>query len=251
MSDPIYVMAPRKGKVAVSGPEFKGATVISEFVVALNGNFPIRDLLVQQIMRATEGKDHRIHAETILTCAGALAGAAALYHACVADISFLMPTDELKRILTSPEGEAGARKTLKLISLLASDRGHLSVSRIINGAALFAGATTVCDPGKVLPQVEATIGTPQFGIPQVVSQHAPHELPRAVVARLWPQTKAFLQSAQSDPSRWMLDLAAAAQIFLLQAKAVLAPPIAASLVMQSAVAMSLLDPSEIGLPPAR
>ena len=251
MPDPIYLLAPRNGKAATPpGPEFSGASVISEFVTVLRGSFPERDFLVQKIMDATRDKDHRVHAETLLVRTGALAGAAALYHASVMDMSPFKTTEDMTRILSSAEGEEKFRKSIKLISLLAGDRGHLSVSRIVNGGALFAGATTICDPNKVLPRVEASLGTARFGIPEVVPQHAPHELPRVAVARLWPQTKAFLQSAQRDPSRWMLDLAAAAQIFQLRAKAVLAPDIAANLVLQSAVAMSFLDPTDIDLPQA-
>ena len=77
MPDPIYLLAPRNGKAATPpGPEFSGASVISEFVTVLRGSFPERDFLVQKIMDATQDKDHRVHAETLLVRTGALAGAA-------------------------------------------------------------------------------------------------------------------------------------------------------------------------------
>jgi hypothetical protein len=247
MSSPIYITAPLAKTVKGPGPEFPIAVKVSELVFALQGNWPVRDILVQQIYEATKEPDNRTHAETAISCAGALAGAAALYRASLSDLTSLGELAEQKEALARVGFNSSIRALIKYKILIDFDFGRLSISRIVNGGALYAGSETICEGGSFMPPAK---GQHLVGerIPLEGTVHAPHESPRAAVARCWPQTKRFLEAANSQLDRWPLEIAAAAQVIIIRCKSVLAPNISANIAMQSAIVGAFLDPTEVGLP---
>jgi hypothetical protein len=136
----------------------------------------------------------------------------------------------------------------------------------IAAAALQAGM-----PEKDMPDVREmfahaakTIGTPDFGIPSAPKEHPFHLAPRKALETFWPRTKVLLSNAdgvlvkgltglESAPegrtsvpeAHWPLVMALLAQQFIGMAKGTLDPRLALSLVMESAIMMSKVDPKTV------
>jgi hypothetical protein len=246
MSQLLYILAPRRdaSAPAPAQPEFTGIEQVSEYVFSLRGEWPARDILVKLLLDATQDADGRVHGPTLLLRAGALAGAALVEWSSSVDLARV---SDLKEAIESPDRVRAARKSIRAGGICSNEWGILSIARIANGGAVFAGSKSVCDPLKCWPSATETGAAVQLRRPDVPPQLRPRELPSEAVAKLWKQTKQFLMSAGMTSNRWHLDIAAAGQRFLLMAKDTVPPIIAANLIIQSAIIASFLDPTEIGL----
>jgi hypothetical protein len=208
--------------------------------------------------------DRGVHAETLMVTIGALAGFAAQNAA----LRSLGPPGTPIPNGALAVAEAGGEK------YYFGDRinGHLirqtgeskyPLWGYIAAAALEAGMAQrdMPDASEMFGHVARTVGTPQFGIPRAPRKHPFHLTPRVALEGFWPGTKALLSNADDVLLRgltslplhgtsvaeehWPLIAALVARQFILMARDTLDPRIALSLVMESAIAMSKVDPKTI------
>lgn len=124
------------------------------------------------------------------------------------------------------------------------------------GAAQNAGA----DPKKLPPvldmfnHISRVVGTSEFGYPRVVTDHRPEFSVLQSIKTFWPVAHKIFHlplpeaagpKAQEEPllneEHWPLILGIVAGQFILQAKAVLDPTVAFTIVMENAIAASKID----------
>jgi hypothetical protein len=139
----------------------------------------------------------------------------------------------------------------------------------IAAAALQAGMAQkdMPDTDDMFRHIARSIGTPEFGIPRAPKEHPQYLTPRKALEAFWPGAKELLSNAngmlvRSKSGRplsglddlvslgvavehWPLVTALVARQYILMAKDTLAPRIALSLMMESAIAMSKVDPKTI------
>ena len=113
-------------------------------------------------------------------------------------------------------------------------------------------------------QISKSVGTADFGLPRTVKSPPFHRMPRQAMEELWPRAKTLLSNAdgvlvrglsglESDPegrtsvpeAHWPLVMALVAQQFIAMAKDTLDPRPMLSLMMESAIAMSKIDPTSV------
>ena len=198
----------------------------------------IVDFLIEQY-RDAQG----ISAETILSAAGALAGFAAQE----AIWEGLIRTGKMKAAqalvcVKTKSGETYYFGDFLNMILASTQEGQLSIWRLVGGAAAKAGAKSLPKLEPAFARCAQTVGTPEFGKPQLPASLVLKELPRDSL-RHWPSIKAMLEMVQ--PLLWPLEIATAAQKLIVQAKDAIPPDIAAWVVMQAAIAMSKVDPKTV------
>jgi hypothetical protein len=208
-----------------------------------------------------------VHAETLMASVGALAGFAAQNAA----FGSFGPPGTAKSNGVIITVEAGGEHYYfgdRINGYLVQQSGEYAYPLwgFIAAAALQAGMSEkdMPDVGKMFAHVTETIGTPDFGIPRAPKEHPIHLTPRKALEAFWPRTKILLRNAdgvlvkglsgleQSPEARtsvpeahWPLVIGLAARGFIIMAKETLDPRIAISLVMESAIAMSKIDPKTI------
>jgi hypothetical protein len=160
--------------------------------------------------------DKGVHSESLCCALGALAG-----YACQAS-------------LREQSIENGS-----LIKLLAQDP-H-SVWSLAAGAAQQAGATELPDLAAIFKHAAATVGTKAFGIPRYGGGHGAADLPATYVRALWPALLPILRRLTDDPALWPQAYSFAIQEAIKSVEPALAPQVALSIVMESAIPMSKLD----------
>jgi hypothetical protein len=127
---------------------------------------------------------------------------------------------------------------------------------VVVAAAVEAGMppANVPDLDDIFRHVASTVGKPEFGIPRVPEAISPHYTPRQALDRFWPHVKFILtRTDQPGPARgqsvapehWPIVLALAARQFVPMTKSVLEPRLAVQLIMESAIAMSKVDPKTV------
>jgi hypothetical protein len=174
-----------------------------------------REILGRLILAMKNEKG--VHSESLCCALGALAG-----YACQASL------------------RAQAVEHGSLIKLLAED--PYSVWRLAAGAAQQAGASELPDLASIFKHVAATVGTPAFGIPRYGGGHGAADLPATYVRTLWPALLPILRKLTDDPALWPQAYSFAIQDAIRSVEPALAPQVALSIVMESAVPMSKLDP---------
>jgi hypothetical protein len=125
----------------------------------------------------------------------------------------------------------------------------------IAAAALQAGLpqAKLPDVGEMFEHVAKTIGTPAFGIPRALTQQPAPITPRKALELFWPSVKALLSNTAGPgpegtsvaQEHWWLVVALVARQFIIMAKDTLNPGISLSLIMESAIAMSKVDPQTV------
>jgi hypothetical protein len=208
--------------------------------------------------------DRGVHAETLMVTIGALAGFAAQNAA----LRSLGPpgTPVPKGGLGTAEagGETyyfGDRINCYLVRQAGESQyplwGYIAAAALEAGMAQHA----MPDEREMFAHVARTIGTPNFGIPRAPKDHPSHLTPRMALEGFWPSTKALLSNADDVLLRglkslplhgmsvaeehWPLVTGLVARQFILMAKDTLDPRISLCLVMESAIAMSKVDPKAI------
>jgi hypothetical protein len=183
--------------------------------------------------------------ETTLTVIGALAGFAAqqgIWEALVKPGK--MAIQEAFVVIETRTGETFFFGDF-LNTILASPKpGHLSVWKIVGGAARVMGAADLPDITPIFKHCAETAGTASFGLPRLPDGHLPTILPRDAVNRYWPEARRIL-GGSPDPLAWALDAASAAQQLMLGMKDRIDPVLAAQVVMEAAIPMSRIDPMTV------
>lgn len=186
-----------------------------------------------------------ISPETILSAAGALAGFAAqeaIWEGVVrpGKMSAAQALVCVKTISGETYYFGGFLNTI-----LASTReGQLSIWRLVAGAAVKAGVSSLPLLEPLFAHCAETVGTPNFGKPKLPSNLVLKELPRESL-RHWNFVKTILVTAGVEPLHWPLEIGVAAQNLILQAKETVPADIAALVVMQAAISMSKVDPKTV------
>jgi hypothetical protein len=208
-----------------------------------------------------------IQAETLLVAAGALTGYAVIHAVFEA---------YLKRG-RAQVGDAQAASTGKAIvevkgkdgqtyfcgdlinSFLAASAGPASrpffVWGYLAGVAINSGvpAAELPDLNEMFRHSASTVGTAEFGIPRAPANLKPMLTPRQAVDRLWPAVRTGLARIEGpgtgsrgiDVEHWPIICAIVAQQLIGQTKGVIDVKVALRLVMESAIAMSKIDPRSV------
>lgn len=207
-----------------------------------------------------------VHVETLMVTIGALAGFAAQNAALR---SYGPPGRSANGgVFTA---EAGGERYYfgdRINGYLVQQRGEYAYPLwgFVAAAAMQGGVAKADLPDVVemFDHISKSIGTPHFGIPRTTKDHPFQLTPRQALERFWPRAKTLLSNADgilvrglsgldSDPegrssvpeNHWPLVMALVAQQFMKMAKGTLDPRLSFSLIMESAITMSKVDPTTI------
>jgi len=191
------------------------------------------------------GRDDRgLHLETALSCVGALAGFAAQMAVRAFAASAEMPPERLFSIAIGSDGRS-YYSGMPLRTVLASDEeGEQSVWRLVSAPARVAGLEPA-QPGPIFDEVAGTIGTKAFGEPAMSREGRLRELPIDSLKAHWGEVETILERHGTPTTRWSVEIATAARSLIERTKDSLSPDLAARIVMESAVMMSSVDPSQV------
>jgi hypothetical protein len=199
----------------------------------------------------------RLQLETLFCAVGALAGFAA-QHAVRQDdiVGGNRNESEVFVIALAPNGERyffGDR----LNAILVPERPErMTVWTILGGQALKLGAakSDLPDCLDAFERATKSIGTPEFGIPQLPAGHKPYLTPRRAIEIFWPTVlQVFTREPVVPvpgfklvaPRHWPLVLAAVAASFMPALKDKLPPALAMKIFMEAAIPMSKIDQSAV------
>ncbi len=199
-------------------------------------------------LMASYEDERGVHAETILSCLGALAG----YGAQVAIREALVDTGKLPLEQAFVEMRTRDNQVYyfgDVLNLLLIETER-SVWAVVSRAAREAGGGTMPDIREIATHAASTVGTPQFGALRVPQQHLPKEAPFVSLRKHWRPLYARVRARGVDPMLlgWYFSLAAERVIGM--ARDVLPPALACRIVMESAVAMSKVSAASLRPEPA-
>lgn len=205
------------------------------------------DQISAKLRALLEGKlsdgQGRVHVETLLSAMGALAGfgcQVAVREAVKA--GRINPNGALVEVTTNDGGTYyfGDQVNQPLLE------APISVWKLVAGAAQHAGGRELPDIIAIVKHVSATVGSGGFGVLTVDAKHQPHEAPIEALKTYWQPAYALITSLPHDPLMTGWYFAGAAQGVIVDARQVIDPALACRIVMESAVAMSKVDPRVIG-----
>jgi len=186
------------------------------------------------------------YTETVLTTIGALAG-----------FSVQMglreePEEEVgmpeERRFVPVDTKSGDRYFLgDLINdgLYGDGDNSMSILALTGGGAQRAGARDLPDFKEIVKHVIATLGDESFGRLTVPRRHMPQALPIELLNRFWNPVRNLLAYSVQRPLHWPMTLGVAAQLTIVEAKAIIDPVLAFRIVMEAAVMMAKIDPGRI------
>ena len=124
---------------------------------------------------------------------------------------------------------------------------QVSVWTLVAGGAMQAGAKTSDLPNvdEIAGRNARTLGTAAFGIPEVEAKHRPKELPIKLLQSHWAEIESTLRNRNVDPTFWGWVPAMAAQKLIIHSTEKIDPKTAVTLVMESAMPMSKIDPARV------
>ncbi len=198
--------------------------------------------------------DGRIHAETYVAAAGAIAGFAA-------QCTFLAGprnASDLTHIVTTRAG----RKFLfsdALNGMLLARLGAQMAGRAWNVALAAAVASGMPfeqtpEPDHMFAHVAATLGGDREGFPSVGTEHYPHQPGRALLKQVWPRVQQMFEARfeeahrrfEPTPRRWWGPVAAyGGGRAIIDVRDMLAPRIALTIFMETAIYASKLHPEDL------
>jgi hypothetical protein len=203
----------------LAGPKLGGRALVQSLVSGLN-------------------EQRGVHIETLLCALGSLAG-----YSCQASVR------EILKQNGQPEETAFVIANCKdgkkyffgdaLNKPLAEDQ--YSVWILASGGATHLGCQQPLNVDEIFKHVAATVGGPEFGIPRIPEGHRPGEPPSNWVKYAWPKALATVQDYCASPSDWPAAFGIAIQEAMTQAKGVIDPCLALSIIMECAIPMSKVD----------
>jgi len=229
-------------------PEFPNARKAGNGLISLGNGRPEPDAAFDRLARfianecASGGK---VHAETALSSIGAIAGFSAQQAIREGPIreGKLVANQAFLRTETKDGGVYYLGGLLTTI-LSSTQEGHLSIWRLVAGAALDEGANTLPDLAPLFAASARKIGFKDFGLPVWDTTGVLMEPPREAL-RHWPYVRAVLTEAKIPPLHWPLELARSAQVLIASQKQAIPPGKAALIIMEAAINMSKIDPRSI------
>lgn len=205
----------------------------------LGAKLGARDLL-ERLIEAL--RDERgVHAESLLTLLGAMAGlatqASLRQRALAAGLPELSPF-QVVRLTADGAGEAFLTGD-RLVRALAAE--PLSLWDLAAAEAQSLGCLPLPDPEPLIAWGAAQIGRgDDYGRPDVPEQHQPRPGALASALEIWPLLRDLLSSACPDPAQWPTLTGLAAQDALRRTAAVVDPCVGLRLLMQAAIAAAKL-----------
>lgn len=197
-------------------------------------------LMAGQIKQAGQ-----VHAETLLTELGALAGFGTQMsiRKSVIEAQGLDPANILVAVVTKNDETYYFSELLNWMLFENMDRPPYSVWAYV--AAAVPPERQLPDISDIVSHVARSIGTRRFGVPRLPREHMPLKLPRTALEQSWRLVQAELVTSGRAASEWPYDLAAAAQWQMLTSRDQLDPALSARIVMEAAIPMSKIDPRTI------
>jgi hypothetical protein len=145
----------------------------------------------------------------------------------------------------------------------ANSKYRFALWNVVAASALAAGVTQadLPDTGVMFRQIAGTVGQPEFGIPTAAKEYQPELTPRQALNLFWPRAKLILARTDGPgpatgrgvaPEHWPLICVIVANQLVRATRDMLDPPIGLGLLMESAIAMSKVDPKSVPqtLPPS-
>src|ERR1700729_3363706 len=197
-----------------------------------------------------------IHTETLMTVVGALAGFAA-QNAALTSIAASVPSIKPRSLAIANTKTGGIFLFGDAINaFLFPEAGSvLPLAALIGGAALSAGAKQEELPnfGEIDAHIATVVGTPEFGKLRAPPGVAPQLEPLAALLKFWPPARDILarppikrpcrrQEAPLQEIHWPIILGLVASQFIKMSQNALHARVSATLVMESAVITSKIDP---------
>lgn len=199
--------------------------------------------ILQKLINAY-ADERGVHAETLLSCVGALAGFGCQIAIRDGVKLGLLPANTKLTEAQTDDGRTYFFGDSLNQPLLEAD---MSVWNQVMSAAHRAGATQLPDMADVASYVAGSVGQPYFGTIRIEDAHQPHEKPIDALAKWWLPAYNLIKARNGDPLFIGWYFATAAQQLIAKTKAVLDPALAARIVIESAVAMAKVDPRQIGV----
>ncbi|MEP7246945.1 MAG: hypothetical protein ABI885_25130 [Gammaproteobacteria bacterium] len=184
---------------------------------------------------ATLQDQNGIHAESLITCVGALAGYAC--QACVRQTAALPGADPGKYALRTLDARDGIPYVEGEALKLPLSESPLSVWALISRAVQKLGEP-LPDIDGIFRHVTETLGTGAFGIPRVSDGNGPRHPAIVYLKQIWPQILPIAQRFCRKPAQIPVLFGIALQRAIEQTQGVLSPTLSASIAMECAVAMS-------------
>ncbi len=180
-----------------------------------------------------------VHVETLLCAAGSLAGYSA--QAGLRELLVVRAGQPEESVFVIAIGKDGKRYFFgdALNKPLAEDR--YSVWSLAAGAAVHLGCSQPIEVKEIFQHVAATVGGPDFGIPRIPEGHGPADLPSSWVKHGWTKALSIVRPHCESPAEWPIAFGIAIQEIMTQAKSVIDPCLALSIVMECAIPMSKVD----------
>jgi hypothetical protein len=212
----------------------------------LGAKLGARDLLERLIEALRD--DRGVHAESLLTLLGAMAGlatqASLRERALAAGLPELSPFQVVRLEAAGEagaEGEAGEAFLTgdRLLRALAAE--PLSLWDLAAAEAQSLGCLPLPDREPLIAWGVAQLGRgDDYGRPDVPEKHQPRPGSLASALEIWPLLRDLLRSACPDPAQWPALTGLAAQDALRRTAAVVDPCVGLQLLMQAAIAAAKL-----------
>jgi hypothetical protein len=213
-----------------------------------------------------------VHVETLLCSIGALAGFAGQTAAfgrvekrnvpgadatmSTAAFAEHLRNANLMLVANTKSGEAFYFGDLISGYIVPQVTNDYSLWNFVAAAAIEAGlnAAELPDYRSMFQFVAQSVGTTEFGVPRVARQHQPQLAPRAALNLFWPRARFLLtrndgpgpaKDRHVPPHYWPLVIDLVARQCVLLSKPTLDLKIAVALLMESAIAMSKVDPKTV------
>jgi hypothetical protein len=199
-------------------------------------------LMAKEIKRAG-----RIHAASILTALGALAGFAAQMsiRKSIIEPQQIDPNEILAEVVTRNGEKYYFSDSLNWIVFENLAQPPYSIWAYVLDVVPPESRALLPDMADIVSHAARAIGTSRFGVPRLPAEHMPHQPPRAALAEHWSSVRQELEACARHPSDWSYDLAFAARWQMLTGRDHLALPLAAAIVMEAAIPMSKVDPATV------
>lgn len=189
----------------------------------------------------------QIHAETILTEIGALAGFAAqmAVRKSMIEPQGMDAASVLQEVVTKNGEKYYFGDMLNWIVFENVGTPPYSIWTYVRDVVPHANRHLLLDVEDIVSYAARTIGTMRFGVPRLPAPHMPHTPPRAALAEHWRTVREEFEASGRGPQEWPYDLGYAAQWQMVTNRERLALPLAARIVMEAAIPMSKIDPRTV------
>jgi hypothetical protein len=188
-----------------------------------------------------------IHAETILTEIGALAGFAAQMsiRKGIIEPQQLDPNAVLVEVVTRNGEKYYFSDLLNWVVFENLTQAPYSIWTYVSDVVPQAERALLPEMSDIVSHAARTIGSGRFGVPRLPPEHMPQMAPRIALDEDWRLALREFEGSGRDPPEWPYDLAFAAQWQMLTSRDRLGLPLAAKIVMEAAIPMSKVDPRTV------